>query len=219
MKLQDLYEGIERLQIDDFSRLINLYNKAKHDMSQEENDMFNNQVKNYMDAQEAGDQQEMDMAMDYMQELLDYYPYIESVEQLDEGMLQSIFNFLWNATGNALDKMPVIGDKRAEARVKADYDHFVQTMTDERIDSWIAELTDKIKSEHPATARAVESRVKGLRARVKRVKDSKGPKDFRGRMYELRRNLQDFEKYTKTSNRRFMDTKRRNREKARAAKM
>ena len=75
MKLQDLHEGIERLQIDDFSRMIDHYNRVKGDMSQEENDMFTSEVDNYMEAQEAGDERGMAMAKDYMQDLLDYYPY------------------------------------------------------------------------------------------------------------------------------------------------
>ncbi len=121
-------------------------------------------------------------------------------QQIDEGFIQDVFNFLWNTTGKVLDKMPVIGDRREQARIKAEYDNFVESMDDATIDRWIGELTADIKSKHPATARATEQRTNRIRKQVQRVKDSQDAKQFLRRMSDMRRTLQELDKYINRSN-------------------
>jgi len=129
-------------------------------------------------------------------------------EQLDEGILQDVVNFLWNATGKVLDNLPVIGDKRAEQRILDEYEAFVAKMDDATIDAWVNELLAKFKSKHPATTKASARRVDMLRKAIVKTKSSKDSFDYLQNMRAVRRALTGLNKFTKQSNKGVMDRRR-----------
>jgi len=133
-------------------------------------------------------------------------------EQLDEGVVQDVFSFLWNATGKVLDSLPVIGTDRKDARRTAEleqqYNDFVAQMDDATVNEWIDGMIQKLKSVHPASIKASSRRVELLRKRINRVKESKDVHQFGSRMQDMRRALSDLRKFIKTSNQGVADRKK-----------
>lgn len=128
-------------------------------------------------------------------------------EQLDEGVMQSVFNFLWTATGKVLDKLPVIGDKREEARVLKDYEGFVRRMDDAGTKKFIGDLTKKIKSTHSATAKATERHVSFLSKQITKVKSSTDARQYISRMNDMHRTLKELKSFIEKSNKGVSDRK------------
>ena len=128
-------------------------------------------------------------------------------EQLDEGVLQSVFNYLWTTTGKVLDSLPVIGDKRKEERILKDYESFVAKMDDAGTKKFIDDLTSKIKSSHHATVKAATRHATMLAKQIKRVKTSADAKQYVSRMNDMRRTLTSLKKFTKISNKGVADRK------------
>lgn len=127
--------------------------------------------------------------------------------QLDEGVIQSVFNYLWTATGKVLDSLPVIGDKRKEERILKDYDSFVARMDTAGTKTFIDNLTKKIKSTHSATAKASERHVTFLKNHITKVKASKNAKEYVSRMNDMHRTLKTLKQFIVTSNKGVSDRK------------
>lgn len=132
--------------------------------------------------------------------------------KLDEGFVQNVFNYLYKATGNMLDKIPVVGDKREEARTVQKHTEFVNNMSPETIDRWIGELQAKLKSEHPSTAKAADRHLSMLRKSVQRVIDSTSSSRFKDNMHTMQRTLKGFEKFRMSSNNNVMKNRRKARQ-------
>ena len=128
--------------------------------------------------------------------------FLKEQEQLDEGILQNVFNYLWTASGKVLDKLPVIGDKRKEERILKHYDNFVARMDDAGTKKFITDLTSKIKSSHHATVKASTHRATVLERQIANVKKSENAKQYIQRMNIMNKTLRDLEKFVKTSNKR-----------------
>ena len=122
-------------------------------------------------------------------------------EQLDEGILQSVFDFMWNMAG----KIPSVAANRNSAKLEKQFMEFKEKMTDAKVDEWMEELTSKLKSEHPSTMKAKLKRVKTLRSRIKSVKNSKDELRFGQNMRAMQINLRDLKNFVTTSNRRVID--------------
>jgi|TARA_R110000851_G_scaffold230898_9_gene383738 hypothetical protein len=126
-------------------------------------------------------------------EEIDALPY----DQLDEGILQTAFNFMWDMAG----KIPSIAKSRKTEKLTKEFNAFKDKMTPAYIEEWTKELTSKIKSTASQTNKAKENRVKVLKKSIERVSAAGSEKQFVERMAHLQNNLRDLEKFIKTSNR------------------
>ena len=117
-------------------------------------------------------------------------------QQLDEGIFQGIFNFMWNMAG----KIPSIKANRKSDSLGQEFTRFKETMTDEKIDEWLTELSNKLKSGHSSTAKAGHKRLKILRSTIKSVSNSKNELSFEQNMRQLRGALRQYEGFAKSSN-------------------
>ena len=139
--------------------------------------------------------------------------------QLDEGLIQDVFNYLWYASGNILDRLPVIGEKRAEQKLIKKFDEFNERMTDERTEEWINELSAQLRSSHHSTVKASTQRLEQVRKSIYRVKNSSSSKAFVRNMEELNSTLRMYNKFAKGSNEHQMDRKRAERAAKRETKL
>ena len=129
-------------------------------------------------------------------------------QQLDESVLQSVFNYLWIATGKALDSLPMIGDQRKEKRILKDYERFVAKMDIPGTKKFLAELTSKLKSSHHATVKASERHITILNGQIAKVKSSENAKQYVSNMKNMRVTLKRFERFIAKSNKGAADRKR-----------
>ena len=136
--------------------------------------------------------------------------------QLDEGVIQNVFNYLWTATGKVLDSLPVIGDKRKEARVLKHYDDFVNKMDDAGTKKFISDLTSKIKSTHSATQKAMLRHVGQLTRQIEGIKKSTGVSQYISRSEHMHTTLRNFKNFIRTSNKGVSDRKYKAKDKAKA---
>ena len=139
--------------------------------------------------------------------------------QLDEGLIQDVFNYLWYASGNILDRLPVIGEKRAEQKLIKKFDEFNERMTDERTEEWINELSAQLRSSHHSTVKASTQRLEQVRKSIYRVKNSSSSKAFVRNMEELNSTLRMYNQFAKGSNEHQMDRKRAERAAKRETKL
>lgn len=124
--------------------------------------------------------------------------YHESVteQQLDEGILQSVFDFMWNMAG----KIPRVAKARKSNQLAQEFRRFKDKMDDETVEKWLAELTSKIKSTHPATNKAKTGRTDSIRKIITAVKNAKSEDDFQNKMQRLQGQLKSLQKFIKSSN-------------------
>jgi len=117
-------------------------------------------------------------------------------EQLDEGILQGLYNFMWNMTG----KIPRVAKARKSDQLKQEYNRFVEKMDDATVDAWIDELAAKVKGTATNTTKAKMGRLETLRKVIKKVKAADSEKRFVGIMQKLNSELRQYEKFVKSSN-------------------
>jgi hypothetical protein len=121
-------------------------------------------------------------------------------EQLDEGILQRGFNFMWNlvgATKQMYGKIPAIEKSRA----KKEHARFKQKMTPQVVDQWMQELHAKVKSEHPLDIKAREKRIKHLKVLIDNVIAAPSPEQYIKHSAILKRELDLYQMYIKSANR------------------
>ena len=142
--------------------------------------------------------------------------YHESVteQQLDEGILQSVFDFMWNMAG----KIPRVAKARKSNQLAQEFRRFKDKMDDETVEKWLAELTSKIKSTHPATNKAKTGRTDSIRKIITAVKNAKSEDDFQNKMQRLQGQLKSLQKFIKSSNSGVEARKRKEKAAAKLAK-
>jgi len=125
-------------------------------------------------------------------------------EILDEGILQSVFDFMWNMTG----KIPMVAKKRKSKQLAQEFARFKEKMDDATISEWLTELSSKVKSTHPATANAIANRQDILIRAIGHVKNAKSEQQFVEKMHYLKSELHHWKKFVTKSNKGVADRKR-----------
>lgn len=132
----------------------------------------------------------------------------------EDGILQGLFNFMWNMT----NMIPSIAAKRETKRLGHEFSRFKEKMTDEAVDKWMDELAAKLTSTHSNTMKAKVGRLETLRKIIQKVKIADSEKRFVGIMQKLRGELRQWEKFVVSSNKGVQYRKKKKKTKATAAR-
>lgn len=121
-------------------------------------------------------------------------------EQLEEGLLNDMFQTIYQATGNVLDKLPVIGKAREKKRIVAHRNNFVEVMTDEKIAEWKEELASTMKSKHPASQKMFNERFENVLKSIEEAKSASNIPAYTNAITRLEHNTSLLRKAIKKSN-------------------
>lgn len=134
----------------------------------------------------------------------------EELDQIDESLLNTVFQFMWNATAKIVDKVhsTLDPDGFRDKQTREERNRFVNKMTDENIDKWMDALHSKLKSDHPRTAEASAKRQAGLRRAIQQVKKAQTELGYRIEAQRLNNLLKQYRQYIASSNKRQANKKR-----------
>ena len=125
---------------------------------------------------------------------------MEESMELEEGLLNDIYQKIYTATGNLLDNLPVISAKREHKRITAHRNHFMKVMSDEQLEKWRASLRSELKSQHPASQRTFDRRMEVVLRAIEEVKAAENPISYKVALTRLEKLTNDLRKFTAKSN-------------------